>query len=341
MTAMDAGEPPRDGLAALEREMARQGGDALRSFEVAVPLAGQIAASLRRSGRLLMLGMGASHAVGRTVEPFYRTLGIDAVAVPLSEQLGAPLPMSGRTVLVASQSGESAEVVRWLAQANVTADSFGLTLAPESTLARTLPTLSGAGGAETAFAATRSLTITFAQHLAILAALGADPAPALARLSRGGVSETGPALQALAGVDTVVASGRRLRGLAEAAALGLCELSRIPAFALEGGQLRHGPMEMLGPRIGLLQFRSTEAASGLIASLSTAAAEAGSPVVVLDSSGENPVPGTVTLAAEAASDMAAVFSLLPLAQRLMVDFAAARVPDVGTPLRSSKITRTE
>lgn len=341
MSMTKAGDPQRDGLAALEREMARQGDDALRSFEAAAPLAGRIAASLRRSGRLLMLGMGASHAVGRTVEPFYRALGIDAVAIPLSEQLGAPLPESGRTVLVASQSGESAEVVRWLGQGGATADGFGLTLAPESTLARALPNLAGAGGAETAFAATRSLTVTLAQHLAILAAMGADPGPALARLSGSGIPETRPALQALAGVDTLVVSGRRLRGLAEAAALGFCELSRIPAFALEGGQLRHGPMEMLGPRVGLLQLRSAEAASDLVASLSTAAAEAGSPVVVLDASGEEPVPGAVTLAAEAASDMAAVFALLPLAQRLMVDFAAARVPDVGIPLRSSKITRTE
>jgi hypothetical protein len=38
--------------------------------------------------------------------------------------------------------------------------------------------LSGAGGTELAFAATRSLTVTFALHLAILAALGEDPASA-------------------------------------------------------------------------------------------------------------------------------------------------------------------
>jgi hypothetical protein len=33
--------------------------------------------------------------------------------------------------------------------------------------------------------------------------------------------------------------------------------------------------------------------------------------------------------------------MLPTAQRLMIGFAAARVEDAGTPLRSSKITRVE
>ena len=49
--------------------------------------AAQVAATIRRTGRLLLLGMGGSHAVGRALEPAYRTLGIDAIALPLSEQL--------------------------------------------------------------------------------------------------------------------------------------------------------------------------------------------------------------------------------------------------------------
>ena len=120
--------------------------------------------------------MGGSHAVGRAVEPLYRGLGIDAVALPLSEQLGQPLPIDGRTVLVTSQSGESAEVLRWFAEAGVRADTFGLTLEGGSSLARTVPSLVGAGGTELAFAATRSLTVSFALHLAMLCALGDDPA---------------------------------------------------------------------------------------------------------------------------------------------------------------------
>ena len=102
------------GLAAIEAEMARQAADAVMSVGTAGARAAEIAALLRKMPRLLLLGMGASHAAGRIVEPLYRGLGIDAVALPLSEQLTAPLPLAGKVVLVASQSGESAEVVRWL-----------------------------------------------------------------------------------------------------------------------------------------------------------------------------------------------------------------------------------
>ena len=41
------------------------------------------------------------------------------------------------------------------------------------------------------------------------------------------------------------------------------------------------------------------------------------------------------------SGMAAVFALLPAAQTLMVAFAAERVENAGTPVRSNKITRSE
>ena len=338
---MNSGNKRPSGLAAIDREMARQNGDALASFEQAGAAAGKIAASLKRTGRLLLLGMGGSHAVGRAVEPLYRAHGIDAVALPLSEQLSQPLPLAGRTVLVTSQSGESAEVVRWFAEAGGVPDTFGLTLEAGSFLGRTVPCLVGAGGSELAFAATRSLTISFALHLAVLSALGDDPSAVLAALRTPENCDIGDALTALAKVQTVVTSGRRLQGLAEALALGLTELSRRPCFSLEGGQLRHGPMEMLGPDIGVVLFRGDDPTAPLVAAMATSVAEAGAPVALFDSSGAAPVAGAVTLAFKPASGLAAIFSMLPAAQRLMIAFAAARIDDAGTPVRSTKITRSE
>ena len=61
-----------EGLAAIDREMARQHADALASFEAAADMAAKAAASLKRTRRLLLLGMGGSHAVNRAVEPLYR-----------------------------------------------------------------------------------------------------------------------------------------------------------------------------------------------------------------------------------------------------------------------------
>lgn len=329
------------GLVAIEREMGRQAEDALNSFAAAREQAQAVAVSIRSTGRLLLLGMGASHAAGRIVEPIYRRLGIDAVALPLSEQLTAPLNISDKTVTVTSQSGESAEVVRWLEEVGPREGVFGLTLDPNSTLALTVPSLVGAGGPELAFAATRSLTVILALHLAILAGLGEDPVPAQRALRSPLERKITEACDAFAAVHALVASGRQLYGLAEALTLGVAELSRVPAFALEGGQFRHGPLEMLGPDIGVVLLRGREAGASLVARTATSAIEAGSPVALFDASGGEPIPGAVNLRWPHASDLAAVFAILPSAQRFMLAFAASRVADVGTPRRSSKITRTE
>lgn len=321
--------------------MARQHADALASFVQAGPVAERVAASLKRNGKLLLLGMGASHAVGRAIEPLYRAQGIEAIALPLSELLGQALPFADKAVLVTSQSGESAEVVRWFREAGAAGDVFGLTLEADSFLGRAAPCLVGAGGAEHAFAATRSLTVTFALHMAVLAALGEDPGEALRALEAPQEIDIGPALAALENVATVVTSGRRLHGLAEALALGLTELSRLPCHALEGGQLRHGPMEMLGEKVGVVLFRGSDQTGDLVAGLAAAVAEAGSPAIVFDASGAEPARGAVTLTFRPANGLAAIFAMLPVAQRLMLAFADSRVENAGTPIRSTKITRDE
>jgi fructoselysine-6-P-deglycase FrlB-like protein len=192
-----------------------------------------------------------------------------------------------------------------------------------------------------AFAATRSLTVSFALHLAVLAALGEDPAAALAALTAPETPSIDIALAALDNVATVVTSGRRLQGLAEALALGLTELSRLPCFSLEGGQLRHGPMEMLGPAVGVVLFRGQDSTAGLVTAMAVSAVETGAPVIIFDASGEAPVAGAVTIGFKPASGLAAVFAMLPVAQRFMVAFADARVENAGTPVRSTKITRSE
>ncbi len=96
-------------------------------------------------------------------------------------------------------------------------------------------------------------------------------------------------------MNTVVTSGRRLQGLAEALALGLTELSRLPCFSLEGGQLRHGPMEMLGPDIGVVLFRGNDSTAGLVTAMAVSAVNTGAPVIIFDTSGNEPVAGTVSI----------------------------------------------
>jgi fructoselysine-6-P-deglycase FrlB-like protein len=340
MTAKKSAESG-EGLRALEREMARQHADALASIAAAAARAGDIAAAIRQRKRLVLLGMGGSHAVNRMAEVEYRAIGIQAVALTLSEQLYSPLDLGESAVILTSQSGESAEVIRALDHLTARDAAFGLTLEGSSTLGRSLPSLVGAGGTEHAFAATRSLMVTLALHVAILAALGRDIRPMLETLKAPPAVDIGAALELLRDCRTVLFSARSLRGLAEAAALTTMELARMPAYALEGGQLRHGPMEILGPEVGVVLFCADEPAAALNRSMARDTTAAQSPTVLFDASGQEGRDGDVTLRLPPAPGLAAIFSMLPSAQRLAIGLAGQRVGDVGTPRRSTKITRVE
>ena len=330
-----------EGLLAIDNEMERQHDDALASFSAAGDLARQIADAMRQRRHAVLLGMGGSHAVNRMAEGEYRALGIQAVAISLSEQLYSPLDLSDAVVIITSQSGESAEVHRILATLTGHAAAYGMTLEPNSALGRALPSLIGAGGTEHAFAATRSLMITLALHLGVLSALGLDAGPALGILRARARLDVTAAVKLLRHCKAIVYSGRGLRGLAEAVALSTMELARMPAYALEGGQFRHGPLEILGPDLGAVHFSADEPALSLVAGLSRDTVAGGSPTLVFDTSGSDEVRGDLILRLPKASGLAAVLSMLPTAQRLAIGLAGQRVSDVGIPLRTTKITRTE
>jgi fructoselysine-6-P-deglycase FrlB-like protein len=212
-------------------------------------------------------------------------------------------------------------------------------LNPDGALAKHVPSLIGAGGAELAFAATRSVLISQALHAAVLADLGADMRAALAVLQSPAMPSLDAALAALSAPEIIILSGRSaLQGVAESGALCLMELARIPTYALEGGQFRHGPMELLGPQVGVILMRPSRLAPGLTAGLAESARAAGCPVVVFDASGAAPIEDAVTISLPEAVGLAACFAALPPLQHLLVEIAARKVPDLGTPLRSSKVT---
>jgi fructoselysine-6-P-deglycase FrlB-like protein len=330
------------GLSLLASEMSRQHADALASFEQAQSMARRIAESLDRTGRLLLVGMGGSHHVNRTVESAYRARGIDATALVASELLAAPMPVRPRTAILTSQSGASGEILRLLRVSPDREDRFGLTLEPSSPLAQQIPCLVGAGGTERAFAATRSLMISLALHAAVLAALGEQQEEALQYLRQPLSRPVEAAAELLAGKRAVIVSGRGgLAGLAEAGALSLMELARLPALALEGGQFRHGPLEILSPEIGVVLLRGPEEMPGLTSRLGKTCLSAGVSPVVFDLSGEAALEGAVSIIFPRLSGFAAAFALLPSLQRLVIDVATRLVDRVGEPLRSSKVTGIE
>ncbi|RVM16288.1 aminotransferase, partial [Sinorhizobium meliloti] len=62
---------------------------------------------------------------------------------------------------------------------------------------------------------------------------------------------------------------------------------------------------------------------------------------VFDASDEPPAAGATTIRFKPAAGMAAILTMLPVAQSLMIAFADARVENAGTPVRSTKVTRSE
>jgi fructoselysine-6-P-deglycase FrlB-like protein len=334
--------PGSSGLELLRGEMRRQHGDALASLAGAAAGATRIAASVRETGRLLLVGMGASHFVNRAAEPVFRGLGIDASAVTASELLAAPLPDRPRTAVLTSQSGASGEILQLLERPAGQEQRFGITLEPASPLARVLPCLIGAGGMERAFAATRSLLITLALQAALMAALGHDKDEVAQLLTKPPQAAVGPAVERLATCGAVILSGRgALAGIAEAGALCLMELGRLPGLALEGGQFRHGPLEVLGPGIGVVLLRDAGPNAAAAADLARTCAAAGTPPVILDASGEPALPDAFTVELPRHAGFAAAFAMLPALQELLIGVAGRRVPRVGEPLRSTKVTGIE
>ena len=327
------------GLALLQAEMARQGADAIASLTGNEAMAAELAASIMRTGRLVLIGMGASHYANRMAETSWRRLGVDCRAETAGDVLLQDLPAQARTLVLVSQSGESGEILQLLDLLPRGADLFGMTLAPQSTLGRSLRCLVGVGGQEVAFAATRSLTITLALHAAVLAAAGGEIGSFAATLAASLRSALDEAVEALAQKNSVIIAGRgELRGLAEANGLMLMELARIPAFGFEFGQFRHGPLEALAPDLGVLLLRGPGALSAGTATLARAALGAGTVPVIFDCSGEAPIEGAVTVAFSSNEGLSAVAAMLPALQKLIIAVSGRKVAGVGEPVRSTKIT---
>ena len=328
-------------LIQLERALQHQDSSLSLSSDQNSVVAKQIAGLLLESKRpLLMFGMGASHYANRVAESVYRSNGFQAFAVPLSEALYSPLPKSHCVQLVVSQSGESGEAIRYLKGTG--SNTFGLTMNSQSSLARAVPSLIGVGGIERGFAATRSLMVTLVLHACILEALGcgqtqlrevlANPVP-IDHLS------LQLALETLSAAKQLVFSGRaELQGVAEVSALHAAELARIPSLALEGGQFRHGPLELLEPGLGVVLFRAGGESAELTESLVNTCLAAGVKPILIDPSGSPEIAGVVQLRFPVLQGLAAAVAVLPTLQELLLKLAAKRVEFVGQPRRSSKIT---
>lgn len=333
---------PSAGHEQLLAEMGRQRGDALETIARLRPDAGGHARAIAEAGRLVLLGMGGSHWINRAAEPHYRARGIDATAHVLSEAMRAPLAERGQMRIVTSQSGASGEVVRYFEEHPVSDRTIGMTLDPDSPLAKNSRALVGAGGVETAYAATRSLVVTLAMHAVLLEALGADIAGFEAALRAEDAVDTAAAEDQLAGCRNAIIVGRGpMQGVADAAALSFMELARIPVLGLEAGQFRHGPFEMVDRDSAVVFLRGSGGEGDNIGGIAGECVDAGLRPLVFDFSGEPDIAGCLTVSLPAREGLAAAAGALMAVQKAIVAAAVRMVADVGVPLRSKKVTSGE
>lgn len=218
------------------------------------------------SGATILAGMGSSYDACYPAATFLAHHGIVATMVDAAELLHERLPMldADDTLVLVSQSGESAETVRVATSLRDRGDTPSLvavTNGIENALARladvALDTRVGAEDGPS--------TMTFEGSLVVMSGLarvvaGMDPVHAVAALG----ADTEPAAAAVdslladeglpdalvdwhGGRPTTVVLGRgAARAAAEMGALTLKEAVGMPAEALQTAQFRHGPLELAG-----------------------------------------------------------------------------------------------
>lgn len=320
----------------LRAEMARQHTDARATFAESAPMAGRIAAAIRAGGGARLVGMGASHGVNLTAATALRRAGIDAVALTASEALDAP-PPAGPPRIYLSQSGESGEIRALLARAP-DAPAFGITLTPDGLLARSVPTLVGAGGPEEAFAATRSVLVSLAAWARIAVELGVRDDGLEAALTGAPPLAVASLARPLADKRAIAFVGHgALGGTAAVVALTTLELARVPTLAFDPGGFRHGPVELLGPELGLVLLRCAEPGAEGVDRLARRARDAGYPPVIVDATGAPDAGADLHL--DPFAGIAAALAVTPVVQALAIEVARLLVDDVGTPRHARKVIR--
>jgi len=301
--------------------------------------------------RVVLTGMGSSHL---GLVPLHLRLveaGLAPVSVESSELLyyQRGLLTAGTLLVLVSQSGRSAEIVRLLeAVRGRGIVTIGLTNTADSPLAReaTAPLLTHAGEE-----ATVSCKTYLASQMA-LAWLGEVLAGGDRDAARAALGETMAATatylaslrshvewlaERLRGVRAVYYTGRGA-SLAAACSAGLItkESTHRPAEGMSSAAFRHGPMEMLDGDVFLLAFAGALRTRGLNEALVADVRAAGARAYLAADDAEEPA-----LRLPAVADLARpVVELLPV-EMITLALAALDGREAGRFDRATKVTATE
>jgi glucosamine--fructose-6-phosphate aminotransferase (isomerizing) len=312
-------------------------------------VAGRLAdGSLRR---VVLSGMGSSY---HGLAPLHQRLVASSwapVVVEASELLHdqAPLLAEGTLLVLVSQSGRSAEILRLLdvvAGRGVT--TVGVTNTAGSPLAaRADACLLTHAGEEATVSCKSYLAAQMALAFLGEVLVGGRPAAALAALeptiaaARAYVSSWRAHVEALAGrlegVRAVYYAGRGA-SLAAAGAAGLVtkESTHVPSEGMSSAAFRHGPMEMLDAAVFLLVFEGSARTRSLNASLVADVRAAGARAFLA-----GPGADERALRLPELGDLARpVLELLPV-EMITLALAALHGREAGRFERVTKVTSTE
>jgi glutamine---fructose-6-phosphate transaminase (isomerizing) len=310
----------------------------------------------RRPAVVRLVGHGTSDAAASYgVYAFGLLAGLTALrdSISLTVYYDAPLDLSGSVVVGLSQSGETPDVVEYVAR---TRDRGGLTIAltnePDSPLGRAAElVLPLAAGPEHAVAASKTYTTQLAA-LALLAGGAAGRSAEVAGGLRRVADLMGDALPRLEAAVRPVAIaftyvGRMYvigRGIefatAREVALKLTETCRVAAEPLTATDLAHGPVAALDALFPVWTIASRDESLPAVLDAAARVREAGATVVASGNAAGEIDGAAFWLPVPEAPEpiLAPLLSVVP-GQLFAAALAQAKGLDADRPVRLTKVTR--
>jgi glucosamine--fructose-6-phosphate aminotransferase (isomerizing) len=311
-------------------------------------------------GPPLLTGMGSSYFASYPAVAELARAGIPAVHADAAELLHfRPQMLSGQVaIVVVSQSGESAEIVRLLETIRTITSPpavIAVTNGTHNTLADgadlSLDTRAGAEAGPS--------TKTFASSLVVLGAIarvlvGAGPDDAVVRagadaaLAADAIVEllaVGELAERLAALWDERSRGVLLgrgpaRAAAEMGALTIKEASARAVESLQAAQFRHGPLELAGPDLAAFVFATEPETLALDLRLVEELADLGTTVIAVTAAPEAPGAAITVPVRPLDRSVAPAVSIVPV-QLLAWQLARSQGRAPGTFVHAAKVTTHE
>jgi len=337
-------------------------GDAIRealhrSHEGADALSRTINQLAADSQRVIVVGMGSSLSASHfAVSRITRSRPAELAEAGELLHYGTAGIEPGTLLVLVSQSGRSAETLALarLAQREGNARIVAVTNDPLSPLAViadfVLPILAGAEAA----VATKTFMNTFVAMQALADILANDSEHYIAASIRLGLADVIDDLVSsseiaelaatrLAACSSLIVVGRGpALGSAEYGALVIAETAATHAEAMPGGTFRHGPIEMLGPDLGLIVLAPQGKTRELGVKLALDACDAGSPTWLIgDTTG---ISGHPELTLSQLPMLQEEYAPLPLCvpiQQFAASLARLKGREPGDLLSATKVTEVQ